>query len=142
MLYELQGTIYTLGEVTGGQTRTGGTWQKREVVVEVKEDRFTNLVALTAFGDKVEDLEKFQEGDEVSVKFSISAREYNGRYYTDVNIVSIRRSHQEGWSERLSKNGPQPPRRQEAQAPAPVRPTTQEILDGTSAPGTDDDLPF
>ena len=139
MLYDLQGTIKALGEVTGGQARNGGTWQKREVVVEVQEDRFTNLVALTAFGDKVEDLEKFQEGDEVSVKFTISAREYNGRYYNDINIVSIRRARQEGWSERLAKNGPQPATRKPAPAP---KSRVDEILDGTfSGADQDDDLP-
>lgn len=149
MLYELQGTIYALGEVTVGQTRNGGTWQKREVVVETQDGNYTDLVALTAFGDKVEDVEKFKEGDEVSVKFTISAREYNGRYYTDVNIISIRRARQEGWSERLSKNGPQParpypgPPASAAPAPAPAKSRIDAVLDGDiNGADQDDDLPF
>lgn len=139
MLYDLQGTIRALGERIEGTSRNGQPWQKCEVVVEVQEDRFTDIVALTAFGDRVEDLEKFHEGDEVSVKFTISAREYNGRYYTDINIVSIRRARQEGWSERLAKNGAQPATRKPAPAP---RSRIDEILDGTfSGADQDDDLP-
>lgn len=147
MLYELQGTIYALGEVTGGQTRNGGTWQKREVVVETKDGNYTDLVALTAFGDRVDDCDRFQEGDEVKVKFTISAREYNGRYYTDVNLFSIRKLRQEGWSDRLAKDGPQParpyPGPPASAAPAPAKSRVDAVLDGDiNGAGQDDDLPF
>ena len=140
MLYDLQGTIKALGERIEGTSRNGQPWQKCEVAVEVQDGQYSDTVALTAFGDRVDDvIGRLKEGDEVSVKFTISAREYNGRYYNDINIVSIRRARQEGWSERLAKNGAQPATRKPAPAP---KSRVDEILDGTfSGADQDDDLP-
>ena len=135
MLYELQGTIKALGERIEGTSRNGQPWQKCEVVVEVQDGQYSDTVALTAFGDRVDDvIGRLKEGDEVTVKFTISAREYNGRYYNDINIVSIRRP---GWSQRLAQDGPQPARR-----PAPAKSKVDAILGGTfSGADQDDDLP-
>ncbi|MBR1575879.1 MAG: DUF3127 domain-containing protein, partial [Bacteroidales bacterium] len=150
MLYELHGTIYALGELIEGETRNGGTWQRREVVVEVQDGNYTNRVALTAFGDRVEDVEKFKEGDEVNIKFSISAHEYNDRYYNDINIVYIRRYRQEGWSDRMAGGDPRQarpypgPKTYEDPAPAPApKSRVDAVLDGeVSGANQDDDLPF
>ena len=135
MLYELQGTIKALGERIEGTSRNGQPWQKCEVVVEVQDGQYSDTVALTAFGDRVDDvIGRLKEGDEVTVKFTISAREYNGRYYNDINIVSIRRP---GWSQRRAQDGPQPARR-----PTPAKSKVDAILDGTfSGADQDDDLP-
>ena len=44
---------------------------------------------MLAFGDKVQELDKYQVGDRVKVSFNLKSREYNGRWYTDIQIWRI-----------------------------------------------------
>lgn len=124
MIYELKGKILTLDEVVTGTSRTGQPWQRQNVLVEMEDGNYKTPVALVAFNEVVDDIDKLNIGDPVDVKFTISAREYNGRHYNDLRVFSIR--NQNGWSERkLAKQDapkPQP-------APAP-------------ADNPEDDLPF
>jgi hypothetical protein len=123
-LFKTTGRIYRKDEVVEGES-SRGSWLRQNVVLVCEADiEHPWYVSLTAFGEKtVGALTTLPEGAQVNVSFSINAREYNGRYYNDLRIWEI---------------APVAP----APAPAPVRPTTQAILDGTAAPGTDDDLPF
>lgn len=144
MIYELKGKILSLGEVVTGTSRSGQPWQRQDVLVEMEDGEYKTPVALVAFNDVVDNIDKLNIGDPVDVRFTISAREYNGRHYNDLRVFSIR--NQNGWSGRMIN-------KQEAPAPVPfpsdarkaaAKAKVQAILDGT-APVDDnpeDDLPF
>ena len=89
MALELEGTIrQKLGVQSGMSAR--GAWSKQEFVLEYPDGNYTSQVCMLAFGqDKVQELEKYQVGDRVKVAFNIKSREYNGRWYTDVQIWRI-----------------------------------------------------
>ncbi|MBO4466930.1 MAG: DUF3127 domain-containing protein [Bacteroidales bacterium] len=135
MALELEGTIrQKLGVQQGMSAR--GAWSKQEFVLEYPDGNFTSQVCMLAFGqDKVQELDKYQVGDRVKVAFNIKSREYNGRWYTDIQI----------W--RISPAGAAAPAAAPAPAampqPAPAYEAPAPTLE--DMPGDDvqnDDLPF
>lgn len=81
MAYTLTGRIK---KIYPTQTFSSG-FSKREVVVTNTEDRFPQDVKFDCLKEKEEILNGFKEGDEVTVHFDIRGREYNGRYFVDLN---------------------------------------------------------
>ena len=124
-IYKTQGTVHHIDEVETINARNGQTYRKQSIVLEETDDRGrTDHVQLRAFGEAVEETEDLREGEAVSVTFAITAREYNGRWYNDLNIIHVRRTA---------------PVQEERRAA--TRAKIDEILDGTSAPHGEDDLP-
>ena len=89
MALELEGTLrQKLGVQQGTSAR--GQWAKQEFILEFPDGNFTSQACFTAFGqDKVAELDKYQVGDRIKVSFNIRGREYNGRWYTDLQIWRI-----------------------------------------------------
>lgn len=88
---ELNGTITTISEVETGKAKsTGNTWKKCGFVVETKGE-YPKSVYFTVFGEeKVDNLLKFNKvGQDVDVSFNVESREYNGKYYTDLQAWKI-----------------------------------------------------
>ena len=129
-IYKTQGTVHQIDEVETINARNGQTYRKQSIVLEETDDRGrTDYVQLRAFGEAVEETEDLREGEAVSVTFAITAREYNGRWYNDLNIIHVRRTA--------------PVQEEKEQRKAAVREKAQAILDGTvSGEGHEDDLPF
>ena len=135
MTYKVQGTIHDLGEVETIEGRNG-TWRKRMLVLEEPEDDRgrSNCISFKAFGDAVDDTDGLREGEEVEIKFTISSREYNDRWYTDLNIVRVHR---------LAEPAPAPSAAPRAERIAAARAKVEAVLNGeVSGEGQDDDLPF
>ena len=84
---EINGLVYKILPVQSG-TSARGEWQKREIIVEMPDD-FNRKVCVTFFGDKAADAANLREGDKVSISINIESREYNGRWYTNVNAWRI-----------------------------------------------------
>ena len=125
MIYKVQGTVKHVEDVETFEGRNGGSYRKQNIVVTEKDDRgYDNAVALRAFGDTVAETEGLREGETVDVTFSINAREYNGRWYNDLNIIHVR-------TQALAQN----------ERRAATRAKIDDILDGTAAPHGEDDLP-
>jgi single-strand DNA-binding protein len=81
MAYTMTGNIK---KIFPTQTFPSG-FSKREVVVTNTADRFPQDVKFDCLKEKEEILKGFKEGDEVTVHFDIRGREYNGRYFVDLN---------------------------------------------------------
>lgn len=89
MALELEGTLrQKLGVQSGTSAR--GQWAKQEFILEFPDGNFTAQACFTAWGqDKVAELDKYQVGDKIKVSFNLKAREYNGRWYNDLQIWKI-----------------------------------------------------
>jgi len=81
MAYTLTGSIK---KIFPTQTFPSG-FSKREFVVTSEEDRYPQDIKLDCLKEKEEILKGFKEGDQVTVHFDIRGREYNGRYFVDLN---------------------------------------------------------
>ncbi|MCR9185170.1 MAG: DUF3127 domain-containing protein [Halieaceae bacterium] len=119
MAYDLTGKIKLIQEP---QTFNSG-FTKREMVVTVEDGKYPQDISLEFVQDKISLLEGLQPGQEVTVTFDIRGREYNGRYFNNL----------QGW--KISAAG------------APAQNQGQDDYAGmpyqAGDPGpTDDDIPF
>ncbi|GAB3283621.1 DUF3127 domain-containing protein [Parahaliea aestuarii] len=80
MAYELTGKIKLIQEP---QTFNSG-FTKREMVVTVDDGRYPQEINLEFVQDKISLLDGLQPGQEVTVSFDIRGREYNGRYFNNL----------------------------------------------------------
>ena len=89
MALEIEGTLAQKLPVQSGNSARG-PWDKQEFILEYPDGNFTAKACFTAWGqDKVQDLGKYQVGDKVKVSFNLKSREYNGRWYNDLQIWKI-----------------------------------------------------
>lgn len=80
MAYELSGKIKLIQEA---KTFDSG-FTKREMVVIVEDGKYPQEINIEFVQDKVGLLDKLQAGQEVTVTFDIRGREYNGRYFNNL----------------------------------------------------------
>ena len=80
MAYELTGKIKLIQET---KTFDSG-FTKREMVVIVEDGKYPQEINLEFVQDKVALLDSLQPGQEVTVSFDIRGREYNGRYFNNL----------------------------------------------------------
>lgn len=80
---EIKGFIKTiLDPVSGSSAR--GEWSRQDVVIEYQDGNYTKTLAVTFF-NKLDQLAGLGVGQEVTVSFSVSSREYNGRWFTQAD---------------------------------------------------------
>ena len=132
-LYQSRGRISDMSEVQSGVSKNGYQWQRMTITLEIPG--FQGSVIKQVFqvtGDDVNDVLLFSIGDKVEVSWSMYAREWNGKWYNNVDLVKIK-------SQEESK--------QDAPAPAAPAPQQEQIQFNQSQESLDpaenpDDLPF
>ena len=118
MAYDLTGKIKLIQEA---KTFDSG-FTKREMVVTVEDGRYPQEINLEFVQDKVSLLDNLQPGQEVTVTFDIRGREYNGRYFNNL----------QGWKIVTAGNESAPPGEGQSSVSSSVAPA-----------GFDDtDIPF
>ena len=118
MAYDLTGKIKLIQHVK----KFDSGFTKREMVVIVEDGKYPQEINLEFVQDKVALLDNLQPGQEVTVTFDIRGREYNGRYFNNL----------QGW--KITPAGDQPSYIAQEQPPI-----TQD--DGPGDFGSDD-IPF
>lgn len=86
-----RGKLYIKGEVKSGTSQSGAVWANQQIVVEVYG--FNNSIKRVALQTNKTDLlymiEELELGAEVEIKYSVSAREWQGKWYNNVELVSM-----------------------------------------------------
>lgn len=86
----VKGIISHLGQVESGTTQNGNSWSRQVVILDVAGFGNTfSKIALTAQNQRVEELQNYQIGDRVEVGYSVTAREWNGKWFNNVDLVNI-----------------------------------------------------
>ena len=67
-----------------GVSKSGKEWQKQSVVIDTGGE-FNNLTAVSAFGDKVDKLNRLELGMDVTILCNVYSREYQGKYYHNID---------------------------------------------------------
>jgi len=88
MALSVKGKIERILEPESGVSRAGNQWNKQEFVIET-EEQFPRKVCFTLFGDKTSLIEPLSVGEEVEVSFNIESREYNGKWFHNINAWKI-----------------------------------------------------
>lgn len=117
---EIKGKVIQALPIEGGTSKSGNQWQKASLIVETAENpQYPKKVKISNMKN-AEAFSKIAIGSEVIFKVEIESREYNGRWYTELNCW--------GW------DAPQVQPTQSAYPPA--QPQAQTAAQGA------DDLPF
>ncbi len=118
MAYDLTGKIKLIQDPMSFDSG----FKKREMVVIVEDGNYAQEINLEFVQDKISLLDNLQPGQEVTVTFDIRGREYNGRYFNNL----------QGW--KISVTGDLPENLPGNQFSAPSGTAQAEI--------EDDDIPF
>jgi hypothetical protein len=118
MAYDLTGKIKLLQEA---KTFDSG-FTKREMVVIVEDGKYPQEINIEFVQDKVNLLDSLQTGQTVTVTFDIRGREYNGRYFNNL----------QGW--KIASRSEESTFPTESESPVPDNITSHDFDDG--------DIPF
>lgn len=86
---EFQAQFKMMLPLQQGVSQQGKQWQKCEAIVTTTSGQYTNDVCLTFFGDKVNQLAQCQPGYTYNFSVDLNSREYNGRWYNDINCWKV-----------------------------------------------------
>ncbi len=84
----IKGKIVNRLDLVTGTSKAGKEWQKRDFVIETF-GQFPSKVCFTLFGDKVNLLDNILLDDIITVHFNVESREYNGKWYHNINAWKI-----------------------------------------------------
>lgn len=84
------GVLTYKSDIQTGTSKAGNAWEKQTIVISC--DNATapyDKIALQVFGQEVETIKGIKVGERVKVSFSISANEYQGKWYNNVGLFKI-----------------------------------------------------
>lgn len=84
---DIKGKVIHILPLQSGVGQSGKEWKKQEFVIET-QDQYPKKVCFGMFGDRI-DQYPMTVGEDVIVNFDVESREYNGRWYTNVNAWRI-----------------------------------------------------
>jgi hypothetical protein len=89
MSLSLTGTLTKKLKAESGTSKAGKEWIKQTFVIDTG-DEYNPEVAFSCFGEeKVNNLKKFKKGANVEVLFNVNSREYEGKYYTNIDAWKV-----------------------------------------------------
>ncbi|MAQ31224.1 MAG: hypothetical protein CMD26_00605 [Flavobacteriales bacterium] len=85
----LQGILIKKNSIENIENKEGKKWKKQTFVIQTDAE-YNNQICFQLFGeDKITILENHKEGDKIEVFFNISSKEYNNRYYHNIDAWRI-----------------------------------------------------
>jgi len=82
---EIKGKVtHVLEPVTG--TSEKGDWKKQTIVILEDKEQYPKSIAFDVFNDKVT---APNVGDSITAAINLDSREYNGKWYTNVNVWKL-----------------------------------------------------
>ncbi len=128
MSLSVKGKINQILQIESGTSKAGKGWKKQAFVVDTGA-QYNPMVCFSLFGeDKIAMLSNCSAGQEVEVAFNVSSREFNGKWYHNIDAWKI------DVLGGAAGNGNTPP-------PPTEEPISLNTAD-LSADDDDDDLPF
>lgn len=126
MALDVIGKIIQVMDPVRGTSKAGKDWVKQEFILETQET-YPKKICIGMMGDKTSEISKYRVEDVVKVHLNIESREYNGKWYTNVNAWKIEQA--------MAPNGGG------ASSSSPIN-AEPEVNYGSSADAGGDDLPF
>lgn len=88
---EITGKIIAVLPEQGGVSKVGNEWKKQEYVLETY-DQYPKKICFHLFGaDRIQQA-AIQAGEDLTIYFDIESREYNGKWYTNINAWKVERA--------------------------------------------------
>jgi hypothetical protein len=126
MAFEIEGKLIKVYDTEN----KSGSFQAREFVIETKDGSYSQFIKFQLVQDRCSLIDTFKEGEMVKVSFDLRGREWQGKYFTNLNAWRVERAT--GGAESTAKSSPPP-------AAGAEFPSAKDEPHGT---GDIDDLPF
>ena len=95
MSLSVKGKLSRKLSVESGTSKAGKEWKKQSFIVDTGA-QFNPEICFQLFGeDKIEMLNHHNEGDQVQVSFNVSSKEFNGRYFHNIDAWRIEKIEME-----------------------------------------------
>ncbi len=101
------------------------SFQAREFVLEIASGQYSEFVKFQAVQERCQLLDAFQEGDVVKVSFDLRGREWNGKFFTNLNAWRIEKADGNTYSPAAETSKPADPFPDYTAAPPP--PSTDDL---------------
>lgn len=88
-MYKEKGKITFISDEQTGLSKAGKEWNKVEFAIQTFDEKYPKLICFTLM--KQDQLEGHKVGGDVEVTFSVDSREYNGKYFHNINAISLSR---------------------------------------------------
>lgn len=85
MSFEVEGKLHKKFDT---ENKTD-TFQAREFVIEVADGNYPQFVKFQLVQDRCAIVDSFQEGEQIRVHFDLRGREWNGKYFTNLNAWRV-----------------------------------------------------
>jgi len=85
MAYKAEGRLHKIFDT---EQKTA-SFSAREFVIEVQDGQFPQMIKFQLVQDKCSAIDDFNEGDQVAVDFDLRGREWNDKYFTNLNAWRI-----------------------------------------------------
>lgn len=132
----VKGIISHMGEIESGTTQNGNSWSRQVIVLDIASFGNTySKIALTVQNQRVNELQEYEVGDRVEVGYAVTAREWNGKWFNNVDLINIKMLDESASAAPASAAQPTP---RKVARPAN---TTPLVPPGAIEP-QDDDMPF
>ncbi|MFN7116320.1 MAG: DUF3127 domain-containing protein [Saprospiraceae bacterium] len=120
MSFEVEGKLHKKFDI---ESKTS-SFQAREFVLEVPDGNYPQFVKFQLVQDRCALIDSMNEGDLIKVHFDLRGREWQGKYFTNLNAWRVEKA-----------TGT-------TSAPAPTPAEAGSFPTAADEPAADDDLPF
>ena len=85
MTYKATGRLHKVFDTE----QKSATFSVRDFVIETADDKLPQMVKFQLTQDKCALVDDYSEGDDITVEFDLRGREWNGKYFTNLNAWRI-----------------------------------------------------
>ena len=85
--FEIQGKLH---KVFPSENKSSN-FQAREFVIEVESGQYSQLIKFQLTQDRCDLIESYSEGEEIQVHFDLRGREWDGKYFINLNAWRLNR---------------------------------------------------
>lgn len=128
MAFEIEGKLHKKFPVES----KSDTFQTREFVIEIQDGAYPQFIKFQLVQDRCALVDPIPEGEPIKVSFDLRGREWQGKYFTNLNAWRIERSG----------SAAPPPAASTKSSPANSTVAFPATTDEPPAFGYDSDLPF
>ncbi|MFK7858681.1 MAG: DUF3127 domain-containing protein [Granulosicoccus sp.] len=128
MGYKAEGKIEKIFDTE----QKSASFSAREFVIEVADGQYPQMVKFQLVQDKCSLIDEHNEGDQIEVEFDLRGREWNGKYFTNLQAWRITKS---GEGDGGSGGG-------SSTQSAPAKPAPASTVSSSASTDFDDDIPF
>lgn len=129
MSLSVKGRVSNILAVESGTSKAGKEWKKQGFIIDTGE-QYNPEICFSVFGeDKLQMVAGITVGEDVEVHFNLSSREFNGKYYHNIDAWRIEKGSAQAAQNVVPDNA------------APL-PTSETAFDSNSGDAESDDLPF